>query len=218
MSINFNDIISSNNDARLYALTGMQLSVILQSLNANYAAAYTYSTGVKLTKEDADIALKIYSDTNDAIMTPIIGMIIAAPVQLTGFLVCDGASYPAADYPVLAEMFGGGVTFTVPDLRDRFVLGSSLSNPVNSTGGESTHTLIEDEIPAHTHTTIPHTHAESGAVPSVSLEGAGVPVPSAVPAASVTAAASVTINSTGGNQPHNNMPPYYSLMYLISAG
>lgn len=38
-----------------------------------------------------------------------------------------------------------------PDLRDRFVLGAGAEHAVGSTGGEETHTLTKEEMPAHGH-------------------------------------------------------------------
>lgn len=88
-----------------------------------------------------------------------------------------------------------------PDLRGRFVLmGQDSAYPVLATGGAATHTLTVAEMPAHGH------------------EGAA-------PGAIGVSFGSNSLNSyptprgrsldTGGNQPHNNMPPYYTLIYIM---
>ena len=87
-----------------------------------------------------------------------------------------------------------------PDLRGRFILGVSDSHTVNSTGGEETHTLSVNEMPRHNHTiTAGQTRQGVVGIEYVQVNGSSV------------------YNSTysGGNQPHNNMPPYYTLCYIM---
>lgn len=56
-----------------------------------------------------------------------------------GFLLCDGASYPTADYPDLYAVIGntyGGDTenFNVPNLVDKFIQGSTTSGTEKEAG------------------------------------------------------------------------------------
>lgn len=151
-------------------------------------------------------------------------------------LVCDGGVYDRVDYPRLYDALLpiyqiSADQFEVPDLRDRFMVAAGLTYDPVDTGGESEHTLIVDEIPGHDHTTDPHTHTDSGhvhseiaAVASVINGGLEAPAPAATPSPASTGAASanltsetVTVNSTGGGQPHNNLPPYYALRFAIVA-
>jgi microcystin-dependent protein len=90
----------------------------------------------------------------------------------------------------------------------------------------------------HTHTDAGHTHGEGIAAPSVAGVGVDAPVPSAVPSVGVTAPASatilpevvtvlpssvtinetvVTLSQTGGGEPHDNLPPFVVLSYVIIA-
>jgi microcystin-dependent protein len=86
----------------------------------------------------------------------------------------------------------GGTTWT--KIEGRFLLGASSSYPVNATGGEATHTLTIDEMPSHNHNLKFENDARAvGASPNV---GTGYTIGSEATA------------STGGGQPHNNMPPY----------
>ena len=146
-----------------------------------------------------------------------IGAVImwAGPIPAGGALLyCDGTSYLRADYPDLFAVIGttfGAVDsshFNVPDLQGRVPVGdgtgSGLSmRTVGDTGGEETHTLVTSEIPSHTHT-------EVTAVAAVGAAITGVPVPSAVPGVGST-------GSTGGDGPHENMPPFLVLNYAIVA-
>jgi microcystin-dependent protein len=53
----------------------------------------------------------------------------------------------------------GSTTFNVPDLRGRVMIGASNSHPVASHGGEETHSLMENELPQHSHSVPQHGHA-----------------------------------------------------------
>ena len=144
------------------------------------------------------------------------------------WLLCDGASIPRADYPDLFAVIGttygavDGSHFSVPDLRGRVGLamgtGSGLSTySLGNTGGEETHTLTTPETPAHSHTDTGHSHSEGAAAPSVGAAITGVPVPSAIPTASVTGLGSASLTSAGGGGAHENRQPYIALNYLIVA-
>jgi microcystin-dependent protein len=86
-------------------------------------------------------------------------------------------------------------------------------------GGEPTVTLLQTEMPAHPHTA---QASSAGGVNSPvnnawggSLKGfAGVYSPS-VPANNVQMSPFAT-SITGGNLPHNNMPPYLGLTFIIA--
>lgn len=98
------------------------------------------------------------------------------------------------------EMYGG----TWVRIKGKFIFGADDDTyPLGSEGGEATHTLTVDEMPAHAHT-------ENGAVMVWNTKIGNV---GAVPARKEMASAAMVspalnTSSTGGNQPHNNMPPY----------
>lgn len=120
----------------------------------------------------------------------------------TGWHLCDGTgTYGSNNDPI-------------PDLRGKFILGASVSNPVNTTGGSTTlnltrtdtHTLLETEIPSHTHSGF------FGSTFSTFYPGGN-----GAPANNGT-----TTGATGGGQGHFHtisastyMPPYYALAYII---
>lgn len=88
-------------------------------------------------------------------------LMTATSTAPSGFLLCDGAEYLVGDHPDLAvaigTTYGGtpGVTFRVPDMRQRFPLGKSSSGTgaaLGSNGGQ-----ID-----HTHSLNSHTHGLSG--------------------------------------------------------
>jgi len=90
-----------------------------------------------------------------------------------------------------------------PNLTDKFVLGAGNNYVVGATGGETEHTLTIDEMPSHSHE-INRTFGGGGGGSGggdINTSGSGkIPF---------------SLLETGGSQPHNNMPPYYSLCYIM---
>jgi microcystin-dependent protein len=95
---------------------------------------------------------------------PFVGQIIAVGFDFVplGWLPCDGALYPIAEYQPLSLLLGttyggdGQTTFAVPDLRGRAAVcqgqGPGLSDyALGQTGGAESVTLMADQIGAHGH-------------------------------------------------------------------
>lgn len=101
----------------------------------------------------------------------------AGPTIPSGWLNCDGTSYPTSTYPALFAAIGyqwggSGANFSVPDLRGRTTIGvghgPGLSDRTLATLlGEEAHILAVSEIPAgltvtdpgHNHLQLPHGHS-----------------------------------------------------------
>jgi len=122
-----------------------------------------------------------------------------------GWAMCDGNMY-TLDVNGDAVITPGGIQS--PDLRGRFILGSGdgaylTARKINDVGGEENHTLIISEIPSHSHA-VTNVNSVGGAWGTLGYDGGGwmnnVPTSSGY---------------TGGNSAHNNMPPFYSLMYIM---
>lgn len=96
------------------------------------------------------------------------------------------------------------------NLYGRFPLGVGTNIAVGSTGGEAEHTLTESEMPSHKHTqrASQSWRAYGGGTWGHALTDEAES--SCVNTANATA-------SAGGSRPHNNMPPYYALNFLIKA-
>lgn len=93
-----------------------------------------------------------------------------------------------------------------PDLRGRFVLGVSDGHSAGQTGGEATHTLTEAEMPAHNHAQYITADETSGTntVQNVGCLRNGR-----------TWYERINTGMAGGGLPHNNMPPYYALSFIM---
>ena len=169
-----------------------------------------------------------------------------------GYLLCDGSAVSRTSYPalfaVLGETFGSGngsTTFSLPDLRARFILGANDSYTRGETGGEVNHTLTASEMPVHSHSCSDggsHTHTmesggehthSSGASGTISVsKGDGTSGTSTVGKGGTADTGSAglhthelgtasdhthSIGNVGGGNAHNNMPPYIALAYIIRA-
>lgn len=129
-----------------------------------------------------------------------------------GWLFLDGSTVNQQDYPELTDVIDTqyrndvAETITFPDVRGRFLAGADGTSALGSMGGLSTVQLTEAQVPSHTHTyTLPVQGADIG--------GAGPPMP----AVSTTTPGTPT-GSAGGDQAHENKPPYISVNWAIFAG
>lgn len=149
-----------------------------------------------------------------------------------GFLM-----HPVLNIPMMDTHICDGTNET-PDLRGRFVIASDNrvngTYKENATGGEYTHTLSRNEMPVHNHGastnwTGEHNHDirsnkymhDDGHIFSVlasSVRQDAAAERSVLNGVWMTNSGghshSVTINNSGSGQAHNNMPPYYSLVYV----
>ena len=93
------------------------------------------------------------------------GLAATAPA---GWLICDGSAVSkttyAELYAVVGDTYGSTTeTFTLPDLRDRVLVGADTI-ALKATGGSNSVTLTTDQLPAHSHgvTDAGHTHSFTG--------------------------------------------------------
>lgn len=98
-----------------------------------------------------------------------------------------------------------------PDLRGRFILGTSEDHAIGETGGEEEVTLTVSQLPQHNHWT-----TSMGTIltndTTLGNEFGDVKYNSTSSQKNVKLA---TPKATGSNLPHSNMPPYYVLAYIM---
>ena len=132
----------------------------------------------------------------------------AATNAPSGWLLCNGAAVGRTNYSQLFFVIGtaygvgnGSTTFNVPNMVQRFPLG--VTNALGATGGASSVTLTVNQMPAHTHN-IQYSPTQKYVLG-----------PGAADAGRDGADTGFTTLSTGGGQPHTNMPPYLTVNYII---
>ena len=91
-----------------------------------------------------------------------------------------------------------------PDLRNRFIVGAGGAYSTDATGGTDEVKLTEQELPSHNHS-ITHTDITNinGLIGGVATDDRSLSNKSNL------------INDTGGDEPHENRPPYYALAFIM---
>lgn len=165
-------------------------------------------------------------------LDPFLGEIALVPYNFApqGWAFCDGQllaiSQNTALFSLLGTQFGGDgrTTFALPDLRGRVPMhvgggpGPGLSPyAIGEMGGVEGVTLLATQMPSHNHGLNANSANGTSDSPVNGIMGrnaSGVPQYSGgAPNATMAAAA---IAATGGNQPHENRPPFLGLNYIIA--
>jgi microcystin-dependent protein len=137
-----------------------------------------------------------------------------------GWALCNGQLMPInqnqALFALLGTTYGGDgiTTFALPNLQGRMPIHGGNGFTLGQNGGEQYHTLISTEMPQHTHAAIASSNpAILGAAPGNFWANGNQP---AYASTANTPMSAAVVNSLGGNQPHENMPPYLVLNFCIS--
>lgn len=135
------------------------------------------------TKEETDDLLDTKQDK-----------LVSGDIDTFNLIYPVGSIYMSVVSTNPSTLFGG----TWEQLKDRFLLGAGDTYTAGATGGEATHTLTVNEMPSHKHTLnggIGGVEAD-GVTPQRGFLGTGRNIDPD------------NFGSTGGSEPHNNMPPY----------
>ncbi|MGB6687507.1 MAG: tail fiber protein [Terracidiphilus sp.] len=159
--------------------------------------------------------------------TPYIG-----EIRMVGFnfapvdwALCNGQLLSISQNTALFQLIGttyggdGQTTFGLPNLQSRipFHQGSNgtITLVMGQVSGTETVTLTTTQIPAHTHSL--GANSGNGTQPS---PAGGVWAASSLNEFSTEAAAHTmapsTVTATGGSQPHDNIPPYQVVNFVIA--
>lgn len=147
-----------------------------------------------------------------------------------GWAWCNGQLMPLSQNTALFSLLGttyggdGKSNFALPDLRGCAPMhpgqGPGLSlRDLGETGGTEIVTLLDSELPAHSHTlratTDPAELQAPGPTRSLarSQNANAYKAPAGQPLAPLSAQA---LSVTGGGQPHNNMQPYLTFYFNIA--
>ncbi|WP_201006522.1 phage tail protein [Paenibacillus glycanilyticus] len=165
-------------------------------------------------------------------MDPYVGEIrlFAGNYEPRGWAFCNGQIMSIQQNTALFSLLGvtyggdGRTTFALPDLRGRAPMhwgqGPGLSHrDLGEMNGESSVTLLQTEIPAHTHLANAQAASNKTEAQNDIWAMAGAPGRGGIQYYSDKTDVSlnpVAVGITGGSQPHNNMQPYQALNFIIS--
>jgi microcystin-dependent protein len=148
-----------------------------------------------------------------------------------GWALCNGQQLPISQYTALFSLLGttyggdGRTTFALPDLQGMSPLapgqGPGLTSmALGQSGGTQTVTLTQAQLPAHNHTVGVVNDAGTQDSPKLAAlaearEGR-VADKQYGPNANLTPMNPQMLAAVGGSQPHNNMPPYLVVNFIIA--
>jgi len=145
----------------------------------------------------------------------------------TGWAQCNGQVLPISQntalFALLGTVYGGDgkSTFALPNLQGSAAMHPGQGQGLNEhflgeMGGTETVTLLQSEIPVHTHS------VQAGGSGFDNDPGLGVMLANEPGAATYTTGtpnvqlAAQTLSPAGGSLPHNNMMPYLTMNFVIA--
>lgn len=144
-----------------------------------------------------------------------------------GWAWCDGQLLPLSQNTALFSLLGttyggnGKSNFALPDLQGRAPMhpgqGPGLSlHDLGETGGSETVTLLESEIPSHSHQMSVSSQLGLENLPTNQKFAMGDGINLYGPNNNLTPMAPEALAPAGGDQPHNNMMPYLTFYFCIA--
>ncbi len=146
-----------------------------------------------------------------------------------GWAFCDGQILPLSQNTALFSLLGttyggdGKSNFALPNLQGSAPMhpgqGPGLSlHDLGETGGSDSVSLLESELPSHSHPVMAAALLGTAQTPSATLglarsRGYAAYSPTTTGLTSLSPSA---IAPTGGDQPHNNLMPYLTLNFCIA--
>jgi microcystin-dependent protein len=142
-----------------------------------------------------------------------------------GWAWCDGQLLPLSQNTALFSLLGttyggnGKSNFALPDLQGRAPMhpgqGPGLSlHDLGETGGSETVTLLESEIPSHSHGVSMSVRPGDDLNPAGQALGTGNQAYAA--AAALASMAPEALAPAGGDAPHNNLQPFLTFYFSIA--
>ncbi len=146
----------------------------------------------------------------------------------TGWAHCNGQLMPISQntalFSLLGTMYGGDgkTTFALPDLRGAAPIAPGVGPDGTSyyegqTEGSPTVSLLQSELPLHTHSLSVSTRNASEKSPQNQAlavgQGIGMYGPNS---GSTTTMAPQALSISGGSMPHNNMQPSLVFIFCIA--
>lgn len=144
-----------------------------------------------------------------------------------GWAWCDGQLLPLSQNTALFSLLGttyggnGKSNFALPDLQGRAPMhpgqGPGLSlHDLGETGGSETVSLLESEMPAHSHAASASLADGTNQTPVGEQLAAGVGIGQYAAPGPLTSLSPNALAPAGGDQPHNNLQPFLTFYFCIA--
>lgn len=162
---------------------------------------------IKCRGKGDGVAFGMAPQADKVLQIPADWTIIVGEKTLLDIIYPVGSIYMSSQPTDPGTLFGG----TWTRIKDTFILAAGDKYAIGATGGESEHTLTADEMPSHTHALRANTswgnsetlsawqqYVNSGTLSDIGSSGGTI----------TTSYYDKVAQSKGGNEAHNNMPPY----------
>ena len=163
-------------------------------------------------------------------MDPFVAEIRIFPFNFApkGWAFCDGQILPLSQNTALFSLLGttyggdGKSNFALPNFQGNAPMhpgqGPGLSlHDLGETGGSDTVSLLESEIPSHSHGVSASAGDGYDQTPVGSKLATGIGISQFAPSnGPLTQLNDNALTPAGGDQPHNNMQPYLTLNFCIA--
>jgi microcystin-dependent protein len=162
-------------------------------------------------------------------MDPFVAEIRIFPFNFApkGWAFCDGQILPLSQNTALFSLLGttyggdGKSNFALPDMQGNVPMhpgqGPGLSlHDLGETGGSETVSLLESEIPGHSHSLVVSLSDGLFTQPAGQLFAQGVGINIWGTNAPNVQFSDNALAPAGGDQPHNNLQPYLTLNFCIA--
>jgi microcystin-dependent protein len=162
-------------------------------------------------------------------MDPFVAEIRIFPFNFApkGWAFCDGQILPLSQNTALFSLLGttyggdGKSNFALPDMQGNAPMhpgqGPGLSlHDLGETGGSETVSLLESEIPSHSHSIQASAGDGFDQAPASSQLATGIGISAYAAPGPLVALSDNALTPAGGDQPHNTMQPYLTLNFCIA--
>lgn len=163
-------------------------------------------------------------------MDPFVAEIRIFPFNFAprGWAWCDGQLLPLSQNTALFSLLGttyggnGKSNFALPDLQGRAPMhpgqGPGLSlHDLGETGGSETVSLLESEMPSHSHNLVGSNQPAEDRAPAGEILARSVGASLYQTTTSgLQAMSDNALAPAGGDQPHNNLQPYLTFYFCIA--